>query len=65
MRILIPDMTCDHCKAKIEDAVLDLDEGAAVRFDMGARQIEVETVLDHNTVIGAINDAGYDATVQD
>ena len=41
----IPEMSCGHCKAKIEDAVMDADEGAVIAFDMDAREVEIDSTL--------------------
>lgn len=60
----IPNMTCGHCKTKIEDAVLDLDEGATLDFDMEARELDADTVLSTEQVIGAITGAGYEAAAK-
>lgn len=55
----IPDMTCNHCKAKIEDAVLDLDEGASLDFDMEARTLDVDSTSGIRAVAEAIKAAGF------
>lgn len=60
----IPNMTCNHCKAKIEDAVLDLDEGAMLDFDMEARELDADTVLSEAQMIEAITGAGYEAAAK-
>lgn len=57
----VPEMHCGHCKAKIEDALLDADEAALLTFDMEARKVEVDSTLDTAAVLGAIKAAGYDA----
>lgn len=58
-RFSVPDMTCGHCKAKIEDAVLDQDEGAVMNFDLEKREVEVDSVLDAAAIESAIKEAGY------
>ncbi|RME16444.1 MAG: copper chaperone [Alphaproteobacteria bacterium] len=58
----VPNMTCGHCKAKIEDAVLEADPGAALDFDMEKREVEIDTVLSDAEVRAAIEKAGYEAT---
>ena len=45
-RFSVPDMSCGHCKAKIEDALLEADGGAELDFNMEAREVTVESVLE-------------------
>lgn len=61
-RYSVPDMSCGHCKAKIETALLDADPGAELTFDMEAREVEVDSVLSAAEVIAAMTAAGYPAT---
>ena len=57
----VPTMHCGHCKAKIEDAVLDADEGALLTFDMDAREIEIDSTLDPEALAATITESGYEA----
>ena len=61
-RFSVPDMSCGHCKAKIEDALLEADGGAELEFDMDAREIAVDSTLDAGEVLDTIKAAGYAAT---
>ncbi len=61
-RYSVPTMSCDHCKAKIEDAVLDADGGAELSFDMAAREVTVDSVLEPGEVVETIKCAGYEAS---
>lgn len=58
----VPEMSCGHCKASIEKAVLDADAGAELSFDMEAREIEVDSTLDTAEIIATMKDAGYEAS---
>ncbi|MEC7762682.1 MAG: heavy-metal-associated domain-containing protein [Pseudomonadota bacterium] len=60
----VPEMSCGHCKAKIEDAVMDADEGAVIAFDMAAREVDIDSTLDTAALADAIKTAGYDATLK-
>lgn len=61
MRFSVPEMSCGHCKASVENAVLDADEGAALAFDMDKREVEIDSVLDAAALIDAIKQGGYEA----
>jgi copper chaperone len=60
----IPEMSCGHCKAKIEDAVMDADEGAIMEFDMEAREVDIDSTLDTAALAQAIKTAGYDSSAK-
>lgn len=55
----VPDMTCGHCKASIEKAVLDADEGAELDFDLDKHEVAVDSVLAAEELAKVIQDAGY------
>ena len=61
-RFSVPEMSCGHCKSAIEDAVLDADGGADLSFDMDARVVEIDTVLDTDEILASMKAAGYEAT---
>lgn len=61
-RYSVPEMSCGHCRAKIEAAVLDADEGAGLDFDMEAREIEIDSVLETSEIVAVMEAAGYPAT---
>ena len=61
-RIAVPTMHCGHCKAKIENALLEADVGAELSFDMEAREVEVDSTLDVSEIIATVKGAGYEAS---
>jgi copper chaperone len=61
MKLAIPDMTCGHCRAAVEEAVAEAAPGARVRVDLAARTAEVEGAADAQRVMGALAAAGYPA----
>ncbi|NNU80463.1 heavy-metal-associated domain-containing protein [Halovulum dunhuangense] len=58
----VPDMSCGHCKAAIEKALHALDPNAAVRVDLSARTVSVETPQTEASILAALKGAGYEAT---
>lgn len=58
----VPGMHCGKCSAKIEAAVTEADPTAFLEFDMGARTVEVDSVLDLEALKAAFDKAGFEAT---
>jgi copper chaperone len=58
----VPDMSCGHCTAAIEDSVLDADEGAEVICDLDTHTVTVNSVLDPGAIRAAIKAAGFEAS---
>lgn len=61
-RYSVPEMSCGHCRATIESALLDADGGAELTFDMEARTVDVDSVLEPDEVIVTLKQAGYEAS---
>lgn len=56
----IQDMTCGHCVATITRAVAAVDERAALRFDLPAHRVEIESgTASVEALSQSIQDAGY------
>ncbi len=55
----VPDMTCDHCKARIQSALLALEGVQEVRVDLKSKQVEVSGEVPRDRVIQAIQQVGY------
>ena len=61
--ISVPDISCDHCKASIEQAVGDLAGVEEVAVDISARTVAFnfdENAVDLDQIISAIEGAGYE-----
>lgn len=61
---LVPDMSCAHCKARIENEVSKLEGIQSAEVDLDEKQLNV--VFDENNIkdediISAVDEAGYTA----
>ena len=61
MKFNVPNMSCGHCTAAIENAVKTADPQAAVECDLSTRHVRVDSALTADEVRAIIRDAGYDA----
>lgn len=59
MDLKIPDMSCGHCTAAIQRAVLATDPAARLAFDLPSRQVNIETSLSLESVQGVLVKEGY------
>ncbi|MDQ2091192.1 heavy-metal-associated domain-containing protein [Marimonas arenosa] len=62
MKFTVPNMSCGHCTASIEDKIHDADEGAEVSCDLESKIVEVDSVLDAAEIAAAIQAAGFEAS---
>jgi copper chaperone len=58
----VPDMSCGHCAGVITKAIKELDQNAAVSFDMHNHMVQVDTARSLDAVVKAMSAAGYPAT---
>jgi copper chaperone len=56
----VPDISCDHCKRAIEEAVATIPEVDSVVVTVDRRVVEVAGVASDDAVITAIQLAGYE-----
>ena len=63
MKFHVPDMSCGHCTAAIEKAIVNQDPAASVMTDLETRQVSVDSTLPIADLQQAIGNAGYEATV--
>ncbi|MDR5651651.1 heavy-metal-associated domain-containing protein [Ruixingdingia sedimenti] len=62
MKFHVPDMTCGHCRASVQEALARLDPGARVSVDLSARMVEVATAASAPDVVAALAEIGFPAT---
>ena len=58
-RFSVPNMSCGHCTASIQKAIVAADPDAKVSCDLTARIVDVDSTLDEAALAVAIRDAGY------
>ena len=61
--LLVPDISCGHCKSSIEGAVASLDGVARAEVSVSKRTVDVEydpAQLDLAAIISAIDDQGFE-----
>lgn len=58
-RFGVPNMSCGHCTASIQKAIMAADPDAKVSCDLTARIVDVDSTLDEAELAAAISDAGY------
>ena len=58
MKFTVPDMSCSHCKAAIENAISEA--GGRATIDLDTKSVTVEGI-DEARATDAIREAGYDA----
>lgn len=58
----VPDMSCGHCKATIEKALLTVDPDAGVEVDLEARRVKIAGNRSTDELLAAMKSAGYEAT---
>ena len=56
----VPDISCNHCKRAIEEAVAAIPEVDSVVVTVDRRVVEVAGVASDDAVIAAIQLAGYE-----
>jgi copper chaperone len=60
--LVVPDMSCEHCKRTVSEALSALPAVANVQVDLETKRVVVEGVsLDDAALRGAIVAAGYKA----
>jgi len=60
MILSVPNMTCGHCKAAVEAAIVEV--GGKADINLADREVEVNG-LPEVTVLAALKAAGYEAEV--
>ncbi len=66
--IIVPEITCEHCKTAIEGALNPLGGVERAVVDIAARRVTVDyddAVIDPETLVEAIEEQGYEVPAQE
>lgn len=61
-KLTVEGMTCGHCEGTVEDALEDVAGVSKATADRGSNSVSVEGTADPDTLVAAVEDAGYDAS---
>lgn len=62
-KLNVPEMSCGHCKAAVENAVAGVDASASVDVDLENRTVSIQSTITDAALIAALKEGGYLATV--
>ncbi|PCR91848.1 CopZ family metallochaperone [Natrinema ejinorense] len=60
--ITVEGMSCEHCEQTVGDALEDVAGVESVEVDREADRATVEGDVETQTLVSAVDDAGYDAS---
>jgi len=60
--LTVEGMTCEHCERTVEEALEGVDGVTSGRADREAESATVEGDADTDTLVSAVDEAGYDAS---
>ena len=60
MKLIVDNMSCQHCVKAITKAINDIDPNAKVTVDLTKREVDIEnsSILQESAIV-AIDEAGY------
>ena len=61
MKLIVDNMSCQHCVKTITKAINDIDPKANVTVDLTKREVDIEgSTISQEAAIAAINEAGFE-----
>lgn len=57
----VPDMSCNHCKMRIEKVMNDSSKIKDLNIDLQGKKVILESDLSESDLIKLFDEAGYDA----
>ena len=58
----VPDMSCNHCKMRIEKVMKDSGKVKDLVIDLNSKVVAMDSDLSEEELINLFDKAGYDAT---
>lgn len=59
----VPDMSCNHCKMRIEKAMNGSGKVTGLNIDLQSKKVSLESDLTESDLVKLFDEAGYDAKV--
>ena len=59
----VPEMSCGHCTAAIEKAVIQADAQANISFDLEERIVSITSALDNGALMNVLKEEGYESSL--
>ncbi len=59
-----PDVSCGHCKKRIENALGQHPDVSSCIVDIDKKLVTIDSPLSPETLIGLLDEAGYDAVLE-
>lgn len=61
MKLIVDNMSCQHCVNAITKAINDIDPKAKVTIDLAKHEVDIEGgTISQEAAIAAINESGYE-----
>jgi len=57
----VPDMSCNHCRMRIEKAMNESGRVKGVTVDLQSKRVTLESDLTEDEIVKIFDNAGYDA----
>jgi len=57
----VPEMSCNHCKMRIEKTMADSGKVKNLEIDLESKKVSLESDLSEAALIDLFDEAGYDA----
>jgi len=63
LQFSVPDMSCQHCKHRIEEVVGGCEQVDSVDVDLDSNIVSVDSILAPPALVALFDQAGYDASL--